>query len=206
MWRCKFSGRRGWWLVSYFLLLALSEVHLYSQTQHYHAFTRFFSVLDISASGYYDWCDRERNKAVRDNERLVKKYAVITKLVDLFMAPLLFKKITGWWSDRESPTSNSLNEGWRYCVWNDTKFVISGSFKQVTSLTPNRSKRRFYREKNSTKIVAFALIVAWWCRGKSKGGGIRIKGVHARWAVIVYYWKATTCCTAYVVKVSVLTI
>lgn len=179
------------------------------EQRQYHALTKLCFLLNVSSSGYYDWCDRPSSQTARDNQRLITKIRCYHKASrSIYGSPRIHKDLTndGEIVSRQRVARLMKTQGIESKMVK--KFVVTTNSKKTTLPAPDRLKRQFYRtskdqawvsdttfirtrqgwlylavmidlysrqvigwgmsEKNDTKLVSDALIMAKWRRGKLK--------------------------------------
>lgn len=179
------------------------------EQRQYHSLTKLCFLLNVSSSGYYDWCDRPSSQTARDNQRLITKIRCYHKASrSIYGSPRIHKDLTndGEIVSRQRVARLMKTQGIESKMVK--KFVVTTNSKKTTLPAPDRLKRQFYRtskdqawvsdttfirtrqgwlylavmidlysrqvigwgmsEKNDTKLVSDALIMAKWRRGKLK--------------------------------------
>lgn len=175
-----------------------------AQRKHY-SLPKLCGALEVSASGYYDWCDRPLSKRVRENQQLVKKIRCYHQASrSIYGSPRIQKDLLGAERVSRQRVARLMKaEGIESKMVK--KFVITTNSKQTTSPAPDRLQRRFrtrsinqawvsdttftrtregwlylavvldlysrqvigwsMSERNDTKLVSDALMMAKWRRG-----------------------------------------
>ncbi|ODS24070.1 transposase [Candidatus Endobugula sertula] len=167
---------------------------------------RLCSTLEVSPSGYYDWCDRPLSKTAKDNQRLKTKIRCYHRSSrGIYGSPRIQHDLLndGEQVSRQRVARLMKEEGIESKMVK--KFVVTTNSKRTTSPAPDRLQRRFEQKKinqawvsdttfirtrqgwlylavmidlysrqvigwsmsdrNDTKLVSDALMMAKWRRG-----------------------------------------
>jgi len=171
-----------------------------------HSLVLLCSVLSVSPSGYYDWCDRPPSKRARDNQRLVTKircYHQASRCT--YGSPRIQKDLLDDGEQVSRQRVARLMKAENIQSKMAKRFVVTTNSKQTTSAAPDRLQRRFktkrinqawvsdttfirtrqgwlylavmldlysrqvigwaMSDRNDTKLVCDALMMAKWRRG-----------------------------------------
>ncbi len=175
-----------------------------------HALSVLCSVLGVSTSGYYDWCDRSPSKTARDNQRLVTKihcYHQASRCI--YGSPRIHQDLLEDGEQVSRQRVARLMRSRKIVSKMAKKFVITTNSKRTTSPAEDLLQRNFgakvtnqawvsdttfirtregwlylavmidlysrqvigwaMSERNDTKLVSDALMMAKWRRGELSG-------------------------------------
>ena len=123
--------------------------------RHHHSLQRLCNVLNVSASGYYDWLDRPPSQTARENQRLLTKIRCHYKASRCtYGSPRLHKDLQ---SDGEVASRQRIARLMRSenIVSKMTKkFVITTDSKNTYSPAPDRLKRCFSTQAKNQAWVS----------------------------------------------------
>jgi len=109
-----------------------------------HAINLLCTVLGVSTSGYYDWCDRPQSKTVKKNDQLTTKIRCFHQASHrIYGAPRIQQDLLedGERVSRQRVGRLMKKAGIQSKV--TKKFVITTQSKATTSVAPDRLKRNF---------------------------------------------------------------